>query len=81
MKNLDSLGFKFKIGDIVEHKFGATNRIELIIVERIIRECSGGIQKSYSVRVKVPTFSVNQPTIEGKCIEVFEIELEPVNVP
>ncbi len=59
MKNLDVVGFKFKIGDIVYHKLKTSSEYKpeqiqktpLLIIERMAQECHGGVQLKYLCRV------------------------------
>lgn len=58
MENLDAVGFKFRIGDIVyhrmtmlhEYKTGERKRTCLMIIERSAQECHGGVQLMYKCR-------------------------------
>lgn len=58
---MDDFGFKFKIGDLVEHVVGLPfnptspharyeDRAKLFVCGRRLDECPGGVQRSYLVR-------------------------------
>lgn len=49
-------GFQFAIGDLVMHKGTVgRNRQRLIILERWMHECPGGVQRHYNVRAVMNT--------------------------
>jgi len=76
MKNLDKLGFEFKVGDIVHHKLKSDKQKTLmLIVERMANECSGGVQLFYKCRVGINGYALT--TFDpSKIFIVNEIELE-----
>ncbi|OHB72967.1 MAG: hypothetical protein A2W17_03525 [Planctomycetes bacterium RBG_16_41_13] len=75
MKNLDVLDFKFKIGDIAYHKLnlkdkyaeGGYRNTPVLIVSRMVEECSGGIQLFYLCRL-------------GVCNETVPVTFDPSNL-
>ena len=85
MNNLDSLGFKFKVGDVVYHRLGFVGgyreemkniRTPMLIIERIASECVGGIQLHYGCRVGI-SGNLTPITLEPTKLYNFnEIELE-----
>jgi hypothetical protein len=74
--------FKFKIGDVVGARLDrsrpASDRMLGLVVERYVSECSGGAQRSYSVRWLHPSTRVSPPTIATQFVRMDEIELESV---
>lgn len=85
MRNLNSLGFKFKVGDIAYHRLShmgsyqdeKTFRTPVLIVERMATECVSGVQLNYSCRLGVSgrlAATTFEPT---KLFVLNEIELEP----
>jgi len=78
-KELDEF-FKFAVGDSVtliqggfgtEYEYAGFKKrpTRILVLERVLRECSGGIQKFYVVRLFGPQGPVNG--------EFHEMELEP----
>ena len=85
--NLDEY-FRFKIGELVIHKMltiqpieqpewpniGTADKVCMCISERLLHECSGGVQKTYGVRQVNP---------RGGCasdpFRINEIELAPLS--
>lgn len=65
--NLDNLGFRFKVGDIVHHRLTSPReypkdlppqvRTPLLIIARTANECSGGIQLHYECRIGIASGS------------------------
>ena len=85
MENLDQLGFKFKVGEIVEHRLKTkdTYRSEtisktpLLIIERIATECNGGVQLFYMCRMGIANSGLSAITFAPeKAYQLTEIELE-----
>ena len=81
MENLDSIGFKFKVGDIVYHRLKTKkefkegeNKTPLLIVERLAQECSGGIQLQYRVRVGVSSHTVSFDPQYLATVQEIEVE-------
>lgn len=83
MQNLDALGFKFKVGDIVCHRLGFTPKYDkdtpvktpILILERQAQECMGGVQLRYLCRLGAAT-GVSAITFEPRDLFTFtEIEL------
>jgi hypothetical protein len=77
--------FRFELGQIVYHRINRPAeykedtkpaRNPLLIVERIKRECEGGIQLSYACRLGCPTWTAPTIIVPEKFYEFFEIELE-----
>ena len=85
MNNLDSLGFKFRVGEIVYHRLGQEGgyreemkkiRTPILILERIAVECNSGYQLSYACRLGVSS-NLSSITLEPTKLYSFsEIELE-----
>ena len=82
--NLDSLGFKFEIGQIVYHRLGfkskydkeGTTKTPLLILERLAQECIGGVQPKYLCRLGTSS-GVSSITLEPRENFTFmEFELE-----
>lgn len=80
---MDDYGFKFRIGDLVEHVAGQPfdandkwtswngSRAKLFIICRRLEECPGGVQRAYDLR------SVTKDGHFGDLFRLNEIELLP----
>lgn len=67
--------FKFKIGDIVQfveqpvEPYANMGKNKKVVIERIIQECHGGIQRHYRLRGG------------DRLIDITEMEIEPYQKP
>lgn len=84
--NLDSLGFKFKIGEIVRHRMLSKTvfiknkqATHVLITGRIANEYLGGVQLQYDVRVGSEVTNAGETTFDPrKEYRVHELELERI---
>lgn len=84
MENLDVVGFKFKIGEIVYHRLRHSSEFNpekekktpILILERVAQECHGGVQKHYMCRLGTSTGSVPMTFEPNKLFQFSELELE-----
>lgn len=81
--NLDAVGFKYKIGDLLVHKgllplsteekgYRMMERVIYVVVGRIAEECPGGVQLHYAVSACKNPFGA---VVSG--IRLHEIEVLP----
>jgi len=68
----DNYGFKFRIGDVLEFVHKLNDNCKMLVLERLLQECSGGIQRSYLVRC------ISERMIDREAIRVNEIELQRI---
>lgn len=70
----EDFGFRFALGDLVEHvgaapcnaeslviNWGHDQRVKLVIIDRILEQCHGGVQRHYTVRAVTAHGNFGQP--------------------
>ena len=89
-KSMESLGFKWSVGDVVSPKFtiavaGEVERgwfrqpaaFKLHVVERLYQECPGGVQRHYTCRpIDAGTGTPHTKTLQFNEIELKDVEPE-----
>lgn len=48
MAKRKQLGFRFEVGEVLAHKLDKIG--QLFVIERLLRECEGGVQREYLCR-------------------------------
>ncbi len=75
---IDDYGFKFKLGDSITTKLKSDTTG--MIMERILQQCDGGIQRHYKIRTYIiyPQIISREPAITpAKELTIFnEVELK-----
>ena len=76
-QNLDSVGFKYQIGDVLIHKAlnwlqtktSAQTFVQIVVLERLAQECPGGVQLHYNCRIVGPDGQL----CSDKCLHEHEL--------